>query len=56
MTSRSAAEAAELDKYHKEGVKQIANIKVAAGRDLRRRVSARRQGSGRRRRATGWCG
>ena len=31
MTSRSAAEAAELDKYHKEGVKQIANVKVAQG-------------------------
>ena len=31
MTSRSAAEAAELDKYHKEGVKQIANVKFSQG-------------------------
>ncbi len=31
MTSRSAEEAAELDKYHKEGVKQIANVKVPQG-------------------------
>ena len=27
-SSRSAAEAAELDKYHKDGVKQIANVKI----------------------------
>ncbi len=31
VTARSAAEAAELDKYHKEGVKQIANVKFAQG-------------------------
>jgi WD40 repeat protein len=31
VTSRSAAEAAELDKYHKEGVKQIANVKFSQG-------------------------
>ena len=31
MTARSAEEAAELDKYHKEGVKQIANVKVSQG-------------------------
>jgi WD40 repeat protein len=30
-TSRSAEEAAELEKYHKEGVKQIANVKVTQG-------------------------
>ena len=31
MTARSAAEAAELEKYHKEGVKQIANVKFSQG-------------------------
>ena len=31
MTSRSAEEAAELEKYHKDGVKQIANVKFAQG-------------------------
>ena len=31
MTARSAAEAAELEKYHKDGVKQIANVKVPQG-------------------------
>ena len=31
VTARSADEAAKLDKYHKEGVKQIANIKVPQG-------------------------
>ena len=30
-TTRSAAEAAALEKYHKEGVKQIANVKVPQG-------------------------
>ena len=48
VTSRSAAEAAELDKYHKDGVKQIANVKFAAGGNLRRRVPSRWQGPGRR--------
>ena len=31
VTTRSAQEAAELEKYHKEGVKQIANLKVPQG-------------------------
>jgi WD40 repeat protein len=31
VTTRSAAEAAQLDKYHKDGVKQIANIKIPEG-------------------------
>ena len=31
VTTRSAAEAAELEKYHKEGVKQIANVKIPQG-------------------------
>ena len=31
VTTRSAEEAAELDKYHKEGVKQIANVKIPQG-------------------------
>ena len=31
VTARSAAEAAELEKYHKEGVKQIANVKISQG-------------------------
>jgi WD40 repeat protein len=31
VTTRSPAEAAELEKYHKEGVKQIANVKVPDG-------------------------
>ena len=31
VTRRSAAEAAELDKYHKDGVKQIASVKVPQG-------------------------
>ena len=48
VTARSAAEAAELDKYHKEGVKQIANVKFAAGGNLCRRVPSRWQGPGRR--------
>ena len=30
-SSRSSAEVAELDKYHKDGVKQIANVKVCQG-------------------------
>ncbi len=30
-TSRSAAEVAELDKYHKDGVKEIARVKVPQG-------------------------
>ena len=33
--SRSSAEAAELDKYHKDGVGQIANVKVGRRGDLR---------------------
>ncbi len=31
VTARSGEEAAELEKYHKEGVKQIANLKVPQG-------------------------
>ena len=31
VTTRSAAEAAALEKYHKEGVKQIANVKIPQG-------------------------
>src|SRR5262249_52992094 len=31
VTTRSPAEAAELDQYHKEGVKQIANVKIPQG-------------------------
>ena len=31
VTARSAEEAAELEKYHKEGVKQIANVKIPHG-------------------------
>ncbi len=31
VTTRSAAEAAALEKYHKEGVKQIANVKLPQG-------------------------
>ncbi len=31
VTARSAAEVAELDKYHKEGVKEIARVKVPQG-------------------------
>ena len=31
VTTRSPAEAAELDKYHKEGVKQIASVKIPQG-------------------------
>ena len=31
VTARSAAETAELEKYHKEGVKQIANVKISQG-------------------------
>ena len=31
VTTRSAAEAAALEKYHKEGVKQIANVKIREG-------------------------
>jgi WD40 repeat protein len=31
VTSRSPAEAAELEKYHKDGVKQVANVKVRDG-------------------------
>ena len=31
VTTRTPAEAADLDKYHKEGVKQIANVKIPQG-------------------------
>lgn len=31
VTTRSGAESAELDKYHKDGVKQIANVKISQG-------------------------
>ena len=31
VTTRSAEEARELDKYHKDGVKQIANVKIPQG-------------------------
>jgi WD40 repeat protein/mono/diheme cytochrome c family protein len=31
VTTRSAAEAAELEKYHKDGVKQVSNVKIRDG-------------------------
>ncbi len=31
MTARSAEQVAKLEKYHKDGVKQISNVKVQDG-------------------------
>ena len=45
-SSRSPAEAAELDKYHKDGVKQIANVKVPQSAVLRSGFPAKRQSPG----------
>ena len=49
VTARSAAEVAALEKYHKEGVQADRPREGPAGRHLRGRVPARRQGAGRRR-------